>query len=45
MSLLLTILEIAFIYVFLKKYGLIATVKMLVFAIVILFDFLLHSEE
>ena len=45
MSFLLTILEVAFIYLFLKNYGLLATIKMLVFAIVVLFDFLLHTEE
>ena len=45
MSFLLTILEFAFIYVFMKKYGLTATLIMLVFAILVLFDFLLDGEE
>ncbi len=45
MKFLLSVLEIAFIYLFLESYGLVATVKMLMFAIVVLFSFLLYYIE
>lgn len=45
MSFLFGILECAFVYVFLIKYGLTATIAILAFALVVLFDYLLRSEE
>lgn len=41
MKFLISVFEIAFIYLFLESYGLIATLKMLAFALIMLFDFLL----
>ena len=45
MKFLLSVLEIAFIYLFLESYGLIATLQMLAFALVVLFGFLLYYVE
>lgn len=45
MSFLLTILEIAFIYFFLKNYGLLATLRMLIFALIMLLNCLFYIEK
>ena len=45
MKFLLSVLEIVFLYLFIENYGLIATLQMLAFALVVLFGFLLCYIE
>lgn len=45
MKFLLSVFEIVFIYLFLESHGLIVTLQMLAFALVVLFGFLLYYIE